>query len=276
MDDTKDTKKNDQIGRFLDNHTVRTNPFGRNVSGEKAYARAERLVSALHLLTNHVPFGEPARESARKIGLRLLSDVLLLRDEMRIPNSTKTQAAQVSVRELISHIRMLAISGFVSFQNADIVIEALDELGNFLSVSQRSSLSENVVLRREDLLTGGYQTNRALPGSLLARAPLVSHTRTKTTVSDIKDSASVKDIIKIKDKKESETGEIYRTVKSGARTQEILGILESSGELGIRDIALNLPEYSEKMIQRELSGLVADQIVKKTGVKRWSRYSLAR
>src|SRR3989338_5468477 len=122
MDDTKDTKKNDQIGRFLDNHTVRTNPFGRNVSGEKAYARAERLVSALHLLTNHLPFGEPARASAMKIALRLLSNVFLLVDGRGIPSSKKTQGGQVSVRDLISPIRLLAISGFVSFQNADFVI----------------------------------------------------------------------------------------------------------------------------------------------------------
>jgi DNA-binding HxlR family transcriptional regulator len=50
-------------------------------------------------------------------------------------------------------------------------------------------------------------------------------------------------------------------------------VLRSQGELGIKDVVSNLPEYSEKMIQRELAELVAAGRVKKTGLKRWSRYT---
>jgi DeoR/GlpR family transcriptional regulator of sugar metabolism len=59
------------------------------------------------------------------------------------------------------------------------------------------------------------------------------------------------------------------------RTQSILEILKTSGSMGIKDICSNLPEYSEKMIQRELSELVEVGTVQKTGLKRWSRYSVA-
>lgn len=273
MDNIRDMKKGDQIGRFMDTYAVRTSPFGRNISGEKAYSRAERLVSALHLLTSHVPHAEPAREMVRRVGLRLLSEILLLRDELRITNSAKNRAAQASIRELISLIRTLAISGFISFQNADVVIEALDELGNFLSASQRSALSENVVVKREDFLVGGYITDKASASSLLKRTQLVSQGQIKTPTPSVKDTTSVMDMV-TKDRKVVHPKKINKTAKSEARTEGIIALLQASGELGIRDIASNLSEYSEKMIQRELANLVSKQLVQKIGVKRWSRYSL--
>lgn len=277
MDEIRDIKKDDQIGRFLGTHIVRTNPFGRNISGEKAYSRAERIVSALHLLTNHVPQEEPVRYVARKAGLGLLSGILSLRDEMRVSNSSKTRVVQASIRELISLIRMLAISGFTSFQNSEVVLEALDELGNFLNVSQRSSLSENLSLRREDLMSGSLSMDRSFSHTSAVRTSSLSQTQSGTSVSDIKDIDSVKDInIKDKTRHPVRKTENVEGVETRVRSQEIIGILQSGGELGIRDIASNLTEYSEKMIQRELSSLVEKQLVKKTGVKRWSRYSLVR
>mgnify|MGYP001611693170 FL=1 len=62
----------------------------------------------------------------------------------------------------------------------------------------------------------------------------------------------------------------------GHRAEHILGVLGSKEKLGIKDIVSHLPEYSEKMIQRELKGLVALGRIKKTGSKRWSMYTLAR
>lgn len=54
-----------------------------------------------------------------------------------------------------------------------------------------------------------------------------------------------------------------------------MDILKFGGILGIKDIASNLPQYSEKMIQRELASLVQKGFVQKTGAKRWSRYQVA-
>ena len=60
------------------------------------------------------------------------------------------------------------------------------------------------------------------------------------------------------------------------RAQTILGILKSQGIIGIKDISSNLPEYSEKMIQRELAHLIVLGRVKKSGFKRWSKYAFVR
>ena len=56
------------------------------------------------------------------------------------------------------------------------------------------------------------------------------------------------------------------------RMDGILEVLRNGAELGIKEIAVNLPEYSEKMIQRELADLVTMGRVTKIGFKRWSKY----
>ena len=254
MDGSRDMQKTDNLAQFLDGYVVRTNPFGRNSSGERAYRRAERLVAALHILTNHVPSQEPARSEARRVSLGLLSNLLALRDEMRVSVSPAFRAVQASVRELISLVRALSTSGYISFQNAGTVIEALDELGNFLMASQRSSLSESVTFSKDDLLG--------------VHDPVIHPTPARATSSGARfRRVSDKTRRSIKDKMSDMNGTLDR------RAQAVLEILKSQGTIGIRDIASNFPEYSEKMIQRELARLIALGRVKKIGFKRWSKYS---
>ena len=253
MDNPRDIQKSDQISRFLDNRGVRTNPFGPNISGERAYQRAERLVAALHLLTNHIATNEPAREATRRAGITLLSCVLDLRDEMRSPRSSRFQSAVRLIRELISLVRTLCISGSVSPHNADIVVESLDELGNFLPASQRSTLSESVVLSKNDLISGGLEG---------------------ASVSDIKDKSDVKDRKQSTNASSIRQDAVNSSVELMRRETAIIEVLRSKGQLGIKDISANLPEYSEKMIQRGLAHLTAQGRVKKEGSKRWSRYAL--
>jgi len=262
MDDGKDIKNQDQFSRTLDGRIVRTSPFGRNVSGEKAYRRAERLVSALHLLTNHIPEAEPARRAIRTKGVQFLSEMLDLRDEMRGVSSIRTRTSQSSIRELISLARILTISGYISFQNSDAVIEALDELGNFLNASRRSTLSEDIVFSRDDLLGANITVQKKSPPNLQENVLSLGASNTPH-LSDIKDGH---------DKKSVMSNRIHGV---SARGQNILSVLRTNGELGIKEVCAHFPEYSEKMVQRELATLVVGKYVAKRGLKRWSKYMVA-
>ena len=257
MDDRKDIQRTDNLSKFLDSPVIQTSPFGRNASGERAYRRAERVVAAIHILTNHIPAQEHSRIRARGVSLELLSNLLALRDEMRVSTSLIFRAVQASVRELISLVRVLSVSGYLSIQNATSVIEALDELGNFLISSQRSTLSETVAFTKEDLIGGDAPTTRA------------TFSRKLSSVS-VKSDDILKDISRT-DGKISDIGHIL-----DRRTQIVLETLKSQGTIGIKDISSNLPEYSEKMVQRELVHLVALGRVKKIGFKRWSKYAFVR
>ncbi|MBM3261626.1 hypothetical protein FJY93_04400 [Candidatus Kaiserbacteria bacterium] len=250
MDYIKTTQRNEQLTRFLDGvQSVRTSPFGENKSGDRMYRRAERLVAAVHLLTNHVPASEPLRRSVRKASLDLLSNTIEVRDEMRSSGSYKVQEFQAQIRHIISMLRILAISGFVSLQNADVVTEALDDLGSFLVISQKSPFSENIRFSKEDLLD--------------------VQNRSSSFKKDIKDTQNKKD----SEDKDATDGAKRTSLGVTDRANIILNILSPGGEMGIRDVAAQVPEYSEKMIQRELLDLVQRGLVKKSGLKRWSKYS---
>lgn len=254
MDPAKDIQRaRSPLSPFFDETPLRTNPFGNNNSAERLYRRSERVVAALHLLTNHIGPNEPARALVRKSGLEILRSALALRDGLRAEGSRHLDTFRALIRYSISLVRMLAVSGLVSSQNVQTMMDALDELGNFVNISKRSPLSEGIVFSKDDLLDIGQPVRE---------------------IKDIKDTQMVKDRDMIKDTKEVSVRDSASTDLS-VRKQGIIEILRSGRELGIRDIASNLPEYSEKMIQRELASLVSEGKVKKLGSKRWSRYTIS-
>ncbi len=259
MDEIKDVQKTDSISRFIDGHAVRTNPFGDNKAGDRAYRRAERIVAAIHLLTNHIDSSEPVCSSIRSGAVGILQHMLELRNEMRSSQSSVFTRVQASIRHLISLTRVLTVSGYISIQNATTMVEALDELGNFLTASQRSILSESVALSREDLLD--------------VRAPILRGQSRQ--IKDVKDRVEVTDIKTVSVNQLTSVSESNTQRLVTVRTQNILDALQSGGLMGIKDICAHLPEYSEKMIQRELAELVEGGKVRKSGLKRWSRYSVA-
>ena len=258
MDDIKDIQKTDNIARFFDSQNVRVNPFGDNRAADRAYRRAERIAAAVHLLTNHIENTEPLRVALRKEATNLLAAILMIRDEMRSSNSGNVVDAISSIRHLISLVRMLAISGFASMQNVQAIVEALDELGNFIQASQRTNFSESITITRDELLDVG-----ALPARQATYA-----------IKDVKDSHVSREASGDRSVTRAVNTVLQNNGQNSVRVQSILEILKSTGSMGIKEICSNLPEYSEKMIQRELLQLVADGKVLKSGLKRWSRYSV--
>jgi len=245
MDDIKGTHVS-LLSRFLDS-AVRTDPFGENQSGKRIYKRGERLAAALFLLTKHIPQDEPLRTEVRRSATALLAQLLSLRHTLRAPESSNANESQATIRLLISLLKMLVFAGFISSQNAESASEALDELGNFIIVSQRSTLSEHVLFSREDLLN--------------VRETYKGH------LKDIKDKSFIRDgdVTPVK----------ITPSELGVRVNRILDVLRAGGDFNIRDISSNMPEYSEKTIQREIAVLVKRGVVRRDGLKRWSRYSIA-
>ncbi len=238
---------------ILDSVAIRTNPFGSNVSGEAAYRRSERICAAVHVMTNHVPESEHLRLVIRKKGIDLMSYILQLRSGLRTAESEMQQQTLSNIRELISLVRLLAISGYASAQNAQALSEALDELGNLITTAQRSSLAEQYVFEREDLIPTALKV---------------------TNISQRDTGGEIERVSKKPTSARPKLARIYRGEAGSARADHIMDILKIGGFFGIKDIATNLPQYSEKMVQRELAELVRLNKIQKMGSKRWSRYQI--
>jgi len=250
MDTTNDSNNSKSISRFFDTLDTHADPFGADRSRDRAYRRAERIVGAVFLATKHLPVSEPLNVTTRAAGTRVLELLISFQGESGDADSAYSISIRAAVRYLISLLRMLSIAGSVSMKNTTVLTAALDELCAFLASAQHSSFSEAASFSREDFLDVD-----------------------RRNLMDIKDRRIIKDNIGGKSvSKTSDTSVIARG--ANVRSQNILGILRSGRELGIADIASNLPEYSKKMIQRELAELVSLGKVKKEGLKRWSRYSI--
>lgn len=256
MDIFRDTRKPSDFSKLLDTASVRTNPFGQNISGNHAYRRAERLAAALHLLTNHIHEREPSRVRVRELAGTMLTAVLSLKGGFRAPGGELLKDVHACIRELISLMRIQAIAGYISLQNAETMCESLDDLGHFLTAAQRSQLAEAVLFTKEELLPAHSNQESS-------RTKLVIKDKGFSGTNDV--SMSV-----IKSKEQLETrSDIYRT-----RTHAVLDVLKRGGTLNIKDISAHFPELSEKTVQRVLVDLVKDGVVRYDGMKRWRKYSL--
>src|SRR6185369_7556411 len=111
MDAPKDLQKTEGAIKFLDYQTLKSSPFGDNRVGERVYRRAERIASAIVLLTNHIEDSESLKTEARKSAVDILTYILGIRDEMRSPNSPEVNNLKMSVRKAISMVRLLGVSG---------------------------------------------------------------------------------------------------------------------------------------------------------------------
>ena len=72
----------------------------------------------------------------------------------------------------------------------------------------------------------------------------------------------------------SETNQPAPLVSVLDRRERIKTVLEAKGEATIKDISEIITDVSEKTIQRELNSMIEDNLVKRQGERRWSKYSL--
>lgn len=69
-------------------------------------------------------------------------------------------------------------------------------------------------------------------------------------------------------------GQSSATTDNSDRQERIKVILSAKGEASIKDIADIITDVSSKTLQREINSMIEDNVVKRQGERRWSKYSL--
>jgi hypothetical protein len=216
------------------------------------YKKTEKLATALYMVTNLFSDSEPMKWALRKKVSEMLSFILGYK------NSASGQGAFLGsvkdrVLDIVSSLEVASKSGLVSPMN--------------FSILQQEFLNLVRVLD-EPRVAGGDSSNAALSKSFFEIKQNFSpaeHEREKINTPNLSDTY-------VKDKVlENSNQSIFKRTN---RQSIIIGLLKKKKELNIKDISQTIRDCSEKTIQRELISLIESGVIKKTGERRWSKYSL--
>ena len=222
--------------------------FGNNQTFVFLYKKTEKLATALYMITNLFSDNEPMKWSTRKKISDVLSFMLTYKNLSINSKENFSENLRIMVLEIVSLLEIASRSGLVSNMNFSILKQ---EFSNLLI-----ALEEN----KDREFSGGKQT---IPDNFFNdQTFLKEKSQGQNTFVQ---SHTPKDNIIISDKS---------VFKSNNRQSVIIQTLKKKKELSIKDLTSVVHNCSEKTIQRELTSLVFQGIVKKIGQRRWSRYSL--
>lgn len=196
--------------------------------------KAERLSTAVHMVTGFVDAQEPLRASLRRAALSVLEWCT----DLEALNRHGVDALAARAALIGSYLGTAESSGMVSTMNAKLIVDEYARLAVF--VRERYSI----------IRSGTLDTATAQPEQSKGQKDMaIYRTIQKSIVSDIPNSQT-------------------------SRKSDILGILNTKDRISIKDVTNVIADVSEKTVQRELLAMVADGTLIKEGERRWSTYKL--
>lgn len=220
--------------------------FDNNREFTLFFKKTEKLASAIYMITSLFSDSEPMKWNLRKKVSDLLSFSLTYKDTPLPSRNDFIYTLKTRVLEVLSLLEVASRGGLVSTMNFSILKQEFTNLTDLF----RTSNSENNLTRE----------------SLTEEFFYISQKQSETNKANLIEQTDLKDNEIIKDK-----GDFKRS----NRQNIILNLLKKKKEVTIKDIAVVIKDCSEKTIQRELISFIAAGVLKRTGERRWSKYSLA-
>lgn len=226
------------------------------------FKKTEKVAVALHLITNLISDNEPIKWQIRQMSLRVLSDTVSLKRTSPSRSKVAINDLLAYMSELVSLMKVASLSNHVSSMNYSVMHKEILMLMNNLDALNLETLSSGGYVLPQDFFNVPEPTFSTLTSNKATNATQLfskGHYRTSVDVKDnqLKQSESI-----IKD-----------SIKDNRR-ETIIRLLKVHKYLGIKEFALEIRGCSEKTIQRELIDMVGKGVLKKTGERRWSTYSL--
>ena len=212
------------------------------------YKKTEKLASAIYLITNLFSENEPMKWALRKKASDLVSFIIPYKDTPQSGQSEFVYNLKTRALELVSLIEVASRGGLVSAMNFSILRQEFNNLVEASVVSLENA--------RETIHT-------SIP-------PRFFETAESQPISRSPDYSS-KTLAPVKDRPVLSNGS---DIKKSNRQNLILSLIRKRKEVTIKDISDIIKDCSEKTIQRELNTFIAKGVLRRMGVRRWSRYSL--
>lgn len=236
--------------------------------------KSEKIASAIYLITGFFNDQEPLKWDLRSLAGELVhlgasfSIESVLSEEREIVLSETRQL----VLKLTKLFHVAKNAGLVSPNNHDIMQDELSQYGTILGkpVGLSSIFSLKDGEEKANIAKMLESPTASQGGGLEATVPETPDRDNQEGPAIVKDK-NFRELLPAKDLKEFGVAK----AKKNTRQSIIIGILKRKKEIMIKDVSPLIRACSEKTIQRELLSMVESGILKKTGEKRWSKYSLA-
>lgn len=293
----KDTNKNLKDTENEGQKDTISKPVIFNASSQKSfpYDKTYKLVTAMYMVTDVMDKVEPIRHKLRNLGVEILSDTRLMQY-----GTGKSVAVNIcsAVDEVLSFLKISVAMNLISEMNFSIlekeflklkssISEALDLKPSWLSEFLGSVSEESSDLyRTSDVLSKDPETHSTLHKGqdniskghtrlgLQKGSTLMQALSDNKLLQSFDQTASPKYSFGVVNKNN------FDLLKKERRHDIVTFISKNGGSATITDIKNghqgSLASCGEKTLQRELLSMTKDGVLKKTGEKRWSRYSLAK
>ncbi len=242
------------------------NPYN-NLSLSSLSKRTGKVVTALYLVTNCIDDRESMKGRLRALGVDLVSQVSFAEKSSSFDRGISLAEAALVLSEMSVLLSIAGSVSLISEMNASVLLGAIDRLREAFEKGGANSFG----LPDVDRASGTFMITEDMLRDDPEKELPAPHQHTKNF--SIKD----KQVTHHNDSKgqKKTTEKVLEAAPSRTnRRDEIISIVRQKKEVSVKDVCSLFANCSEKTIQRELLALVAEGVLKKSGEKRWSRYSI--
>jgi hypothetical protein len=245
------------------------------------YQKSDRIVTAIYLVTNFMSPEEPLKWQIRKSLLQMLDSIMELGNASMSDMDSIIRDISTKLFQIITLFDVAYRSGFISHMNYEIISAELANLASLVSeYDEENNLSKSQIIKMEhfsvtqELIKDGR--NNTVETSL--KDIYKGHNTKRQDNVFYKNNTTVKT-----NQNKRQSGVLMnnsnatkqkKTRVNTNRRDQIISIIKQKGEVSVKDISDVIKDTSEKTLQRELIAMVSDNVLKKTGERRWSRYSM--
>ena len=288
LEENKNLKS--QIKDIKDNSSFLA-PYKNESFHLMTYNKTNKLISALYMVTDIMDKDEPLRNKLRNSGIDIISDIHSIDKGQDLFNQINKRVSEVlSFIEIASSVNIISemnssilIKEFIELRKS--IIEATpkksdnwlkefiyenEELENNVSPKRFISMGHHKVSPQKGMSIGVQKGGTLLhalsrvQGQALSRLGGQAERNRNESIDVLKNKRREEIILIIKDKMKDSINFNGLTITD----------IKSKG-LSDRIKYESLVSCGEKTLQRELISMVSAGILKKTGEKRWSKYSLS-
>lgn len=274
----KDTQNNQENSVSQNQSNTGISHNGYVLSNHHSYTKTDKLITALYMVTDTMEHDEPMRLKLRTLGTEILSDISLNSLNIYKGHIQKIDTV-MSFLNIASDLRMISEMNFNILKKEFVLLKESLESNN---TQNQLWLKEFISEPNEGVLDAEKNDDKNFIGqNTQIKGHTSNNTKLSTRLGVQKGSTLLKALSglnnKINTRGDVKDTKNFETIKQNRR-EKIIKIIKDTNGISIKDIVISLhnigENIGEKTLQRELISMVKDGVLKKTGDKRWSNYSI--